>query len=94
MRVTFKGADTLYPCRLQAGVATGVALAAAGLATPGPRRAHSVDLDHAALMSEGYRHVLLDGASVAAPRGTAIKADRSNTALVDLSMGFAMADGF
>ena len=28
----------------------------------------SVDLDQAALMSEGYRHVRLDGASVAAPR--------------------------
>jgi crotonobetainyl-CoA:carnitine CoA-transferase CaiB-like acyl-CoA transferase len=67
-RVSFTGEDTLYPCRFQAGVATGVALAAAGLAMPGETRRMSVDLDQAALMSEGYRHVRLDGASVAAPR--------------------------
>ena len=67
-RVSLTGDDTLYPCRVQAGVATGVALAAAGLALPGPARHLKVDLDHAALMSEGYRHVRLDGASVAAPR--------------------------
>jgi hypothetical protein len=66
-RVTFTGRDDLYPCRFQAGVATGVALAAASLALPGPRTI-AVDVDHAALMSEGYRHVRLDGASVAAPR--------------------------
>jgi crotonobetainyl-CoA:carnitine CoA-transferase CaiB-like acyl-CoA transferase len=67
-RVSFTGEDTLYPCRFQAGAATGVALAAAGLALPGETRRMSVDLDQAALMSEGYRHVRLDGASVAAPR--------------------------
>ena len=67
-RVTFSGDDTLYPCRTQAGVATGVALAAAGLALPGAARHLHVDLDQAALMSEGYRHVRRDGASVAAPR--------------------------
>jgi crotonobetainyl-CoA:carnitine CoA-transferase CaiB-like acyl-CoA transferase len=67
-RVSFSGEDTLYPCRFQAGAATGVALAAAGPALPGPKRDIRVDLDQAALMSEGYRHVRLDGASVAAPR--------------------------
>jgi crotonobetainyl-CoA:carnitine CoA-transferase CaiB-like acyl-CoA transferase len=67
-RVSWIGDDTLYACRVQAGVATGVALAAAGLTLPGPARHLKVDLDHAALMSEGYRHVRLDGASVAAPR--------------------------
>lgn len=67
-RVAISGDDTLYPCRFQAGVATGVALAAAGLALPGPSQDIRVDLDQAALMSEGYRHVRLDGASVAAPR--------------------------
>ena len=67
-RVSFTGDDTLYPCRVQAGLATGVALAAAGLALPGPARHLKVDLDQAALMSEGYRHVRRDGAPVAAPR--------------------------
>ncbi|MDB5641953.1 MAG: carnitine dehydratase, partial [Hyphomicrobiales bacterium] len=82
-RVRFSGDDTLYPCRTQAGVATGVALAAAGLALPGPARRLHVDLDHAALMSEGYRHVRLDGASVAAPRDalTGFYATRDGRAL-------------
>jgi crotonobetainyl-CoA:carnitine CoA-transferase CaiB-like acyl-CoA transferase len=67
-RVAFTGDDTLYPCRFQVGTATGVALAAAGLALPGEARRINVDLAQASLMSEGYRHVRLDGASVAAPR--------------------------
>jgi crotonobetainyl-CoA:carnitine CoA-transferase CaiB-like acyl-CoA transferase len=68
VRASFTGDDTLYPTRVQAGVATGVTLAAAGLALPGPARRLHVDLDHAATMSEGYRHVRLEGAAVAAPR--------------------------
>ncbi len=65
--VTFVGADDLYPGPFRCGHVTGVALAAAALARP-PDARITVDLDHAALMSEGYRHVLLNGQSVAAPR--------------------------
>ncbi len=65
--VSFTGADDLYPSVFQAGHLTGVALAAAQLAHD-PSRRFTLDLDHAALMSEGYRHVLLNGAPVAAPR--------------------------
>ncbi len=67
-RVTFSGADDLYATRFQAGTLTAVALAAAALARPGSSGSLRIDLDHAALMSEGYRHVRLDGAGVAAPR--------------------------
>jgi hypothetical protein len=42
-RVTFTGRDDLYSCRFQAGVATGVALSAAGLALP-DRRAASASI--------------------------------------------------
>ena len=65
--VTFSGADDLYSGPFQSGHATGVALAAAILAAR-PNSSLKLDLDHAALISEGYRHVLLDGKSVAAPR--------------------------
>ena len=65
--VTFSGADDLYSGPFQSGHATGVALAAAILAAR-PETTLTLDLDHAALISEGYRHVLLDGQSVAAPR--------------------------
>ena len=65
--VTFSGADDLYSGPFQSGHATGAALAAAILAAR-PERALALDLDHASLISEGYRHVLLDGQSVAAPR--------------------------
>jgi hypothetical protein len=65
--VTFSGADDLYSGPFQSGHATGVALAAAILAAH-PERPLTLDLDHASLISEGYRHVLLNGRSVAAPR--------------------------
>ncbi len=65
--VSFLGADDLYAGPFQTGHVTGVALAAAALAHR-PDARFTLDLDHAALMSEGYRHVLLDGQSVAAPR--------------------------
>ena len=65
--VTFSGADDLYSGPFQSGHATGVALAAAILAAH-PERALTLDLDHASLIAEGYRHVLLNGQSVAAPR--------------------------
>ncbi len=66
-RVVFSGHDDLYPTRFRSGHVTGVALAAAALASR-PTGEIKIDLDHAALISEGYRHVLRDGAPVAAPR--------------------------
>ena len=65
--VTFSGVDDIYSGPFQSGHATGVALAAAIMAAR-PEARFTLDLDHAALISEGYRHVLLDGQSVAAPR--------------------------
>lgn len=65
--VTFSGADDLYSGPFLSGHATGVALAAAILAAR-PEARFTLDLDHAALISKGYRHILLNGQSVAAPR--------------------------
>lgn len=66
-KIAFLGADELYPSIFQSGHVTGVALAAARL-SHAPQKPVTIDLDHAALISEGYRHVQLNGESVAAPR--------------------------
>lgn len=65
--VTFTGRGDLYPTRFQIGHVTAVAYGAAWI-TFQPNRALTLNLDHAALLSEGYRHVRLNGESVVAPR--------------------------
>jgi hypothetical protein len=70
-RVDFVGDDTVFATRFRVGTAAGVTLAAANLAAfaaIGRNEGFRVDLDLAALTTQRYRHVLLDGAPVAAPR--------------------------
>ncbi|MDB5594388.1 MAG: carnitine dehydratase [Hyphomicrobiales bacterium] len=70
-QVDFVGDDTIFATRFRVGTAAGVTLAAATLAAfaaIGRTQRFRVDLDLAALTTQGYRHVLLDGAPVAAPR--------------------------
>ena len=81
-RVSFTGDDTLYPCRVQAGVATGVALAAAGLALPGPARHLRIDLDQAA----GGRIKQVEAAKESALAGAGRTDDRYHLALADLDV--------
>ncbi|MDB5650750.1 MAG: carnitine dehydratase [Hyphomicrobiales bacterium] len=65
-RAEFSGDDQVFPTGFRVGAAAGIALAAAHLAAFGQRL--RIDLDLAALTTQGYRRVQLDDASVAAPR--------------------------
>lgn len=70
-QVTFTGTDAVYDTPYRIGTAAGAALAAAQLVAADLSHApasFALDLDVAALTTQGYRHVRLEGASVAAPR--------------------------